>query len=75
MGQSVGIKCAVWSILKPTHVSLGEMSRNRDMAESINTARSGVEGHWHCVEVREIEALEAAVTACMKKLGAIEYVM
>lgn len=46
------------------------------MAKSIATARQGskVIGIG-AVDIRKIEALEAAVATCVKELGAIDYVM
>jgi peroxisomal 2,4-dienoyl-CoA reductase len=50
--------------------------KTENMAKSIATARQGskVIGIG-AVDVRKIEALEAAVATCVKELGAIDYVM
>jgi peroxisomal 2,4-dienoyl-CoA reductase len=52
------------------------VEKTEKMARSIATARKGskVIGIG-AVDVRKVEALEAAVKTCVKELGAIDYVM
>jgi 2,4-dienoyl-CoA reductase [(3E)-enoyl-CoA-producing], peroxisomal len=52
------------------------VEKTENMAKSIATARKGAKVIGiGSVDVRKIEALEAAVDRCVKELGAIDYVM